>query len=149
MDEVEVVDSAVDDYREGQRLFFEGEYEEAKSIFVRLEEAKEHPNHGMWLARCQFVLGEFEDLRIPEWIIEDGRLSDNWLLMGIFAAGMCGEKSEVERLLLLSEKVASSKRVQVFLEATGIKPETKANAQAVNVVRRYVRKKQFVKLLRI
>jgi hypothetical protein len=149
MDEVEVVELPVDEYAEGQRLFFDGFYEEAKAIFVRLEEADQHPNHGMWLARCQFALGEFDDLRVPDWIVEDGRLSDNWLLMGIFAAGMSGDKQEVERLLKLSEKVAQSKRVSVFLEATGMIDETKVNSQAVNVVRRYIRKKKFVKLLRI
>jgi|GEM_PF-4257063 len=149
VEELELADVEVDAYKEGQQLFFEGQYDQAKTVFVKLEEADQHPNHGLWLARCQFALGEFEELRIPDWIIEDGRLADGWLLMGIFAAGMSGDRAEVDRLLKISEKVSQSKRVTVFLEATGIEPETKGNAQAVNVVRRYVRKRQFVKLLRI
>ncbi len=149
VEEVEVVELESDLYRDGQSLFFEGSYEEAKKIFAHLEEAEQHPNHGMWFARCQFALGEFDELEIPDWIIEDGRLSDGWLLMGIFAAGIRGDREELNRLLEISEKVSKSKRVSVFLEATNMEPETKTNAQAVNVVRRYVRKKQYVKLLRI
>lgn len=141
--------SEMDIYREGQGLFFVGEYQGAKLIFEDLVSKEKHPNNGMWLARCQFALGEFEELKVPGWIIEDGRLSDSWLLMGIFAAGIRQDREELKKLLEVSEKVANSKRVKVFLEATGIEPETKMNAQAVNVVRRYMRKKKYVKLLRI
>lgn len=144
--DVEVV---VDGYKEGQRLFSEGKFGEAKAVFAGLLSEEEHPNYGMWFARCQFALGEFEELRVPEWILEDGRLSDSWLLMGIFAAAMRKDKEEVRELLEISEKVANSKRMRVILEATGMQEETKSNAQAVNVVRRYMRKNQFVKLLRI
>jgi hypothetical protein len=136
-------------YDLGLELFGEAKYGEARELFEKLVEEDRHPNNGLWAARCAFVLGDFEAVLVPDWIIEDGRLADGWLQMGIFAAAFRKDKGEVERLLGLSEKVAGSKRVAVFLEAVGFADETRENAQAVKVVRRYMRKGEYVRLLRL
>lgn len=136
-------------YDFGIELFEEGKYREARKIFEDLVEEDRHPNNGLWAARCAFVLGDFDAVLVPDWIVEDGRLADGWLQIGIFSAALRKETVEVDRLLGLSEKVAGSKRVAVFLEAVGFAAETRENAQAVKVVRRYMRKGEYVRLLRL
>lgn len=136
-------------YELGMEFFGEGKFGEAREIFESLVEEDRHPNNGLWAARCAFVLGDFDAVIVPEWIVEDGRLADGWLQMGIFSAAFRKDGAEVERLLGLSEKVAGSKRVAVFLESVGFADETRENAQAVKVVRRYMRKGEYVRLLRL
>lgn len=136
-------------YTQGQDLFWEGKFAEARAIFEELLEVDLHPNRGMWAARCAFVMGDFAAVVVPDWIVEDGRLADGWLTMGIFSAAFRKDEAEVERLMAISEKIAQSKRTRVFLEAVGFAEETKGNAQAVKVVRRYMKKGEYVRLLRL
>jgi uncharacterized protein HemY len=136
-------------YDLGLELFREGKFGEAREIFESLVDEDRHPNNGLWAARCAFAMGDFDAVVVPDWIVEDGRLADGWLQMGIFSAAFRKDEIEVNRLLELSEKVAGSKRVAVFLESTGFAAETRENAQAVKVVHRYMRKGEYVRLLRL
>ncbi|MBA4292916.1 hypothetical protein C0431_08070 [bacterium] len=136
-------------YDLGLELFREGKFGEAREIFESLVEEDCHPNNGLWATRCAFAMGDFDAVVVPDWIVEDGRLADGWLQIGIFSAALRKDEMEVNRLLGLSEKVSGSKRVAVFLESTEFASETRENAQAVKVVRRYMRKGEYVRLLRL
>jgi pentatricopeptide repeat protein len=141
--------SAKGRYDLGLELFREGKFGEAREIFESLVGEDCHPNNGLWATRCAFAMGDFDAVVVPDWIVEDGRLADGWLQIGIFSAALRKDEMEVNRLLGLSEKVSGSKRVAVFLESTEFASETRENAQAVKVVRRYMRKGEYVRLLRL